>query len=248
MSILHFEVTKETKKTIIGAIEKATGEKAKYQGVPSCAYKIGEYTLNKDGSLTWGDLVDADPAGIEMTGNVVDACVMAGFEPLEWAEFARQEAAMEEKEIVPKEEVNEPEIAEVEIQLGVSLPRNLYTDEEVENIKAIVKSKETILCHALGRESLPVEVTDEMILFNWFATSDPDEATAYTHLVSAICEMAKTQKRITAKEKEVDNEKYAFRCFLLRLGFIGDEYKKERKILLQNLTGSAAFKAGKKGE
>ena len=41
-----------------------------------------------------------------------------------------------------------------------------------------------------------------------------------------------------------ENEKYAFRCFLLRLGFIGEEYKVERKILLKNLTGSSAFKNG----
>ena len=58
--------------------------------------------------------------------------------------------------------------------------------------------------------------------------------------------MARTQKRVTAKEKEVDNERYAFRCFLLRLGFIGAEYKEERKILLRNLTGSSAFKNGHK--
>ena len=55
--------------------------------------------------------------------------------------------------------------------------------------------------------------------------------------------MAKTQKRVTAKEKDVDNEKYTFRCFLLRLGFIGAEYKEDRKILLRNLSGSSAFKA-----
>ena len=60
--------------------------------------------------------------------------------------------------------------------------------------------------------------------------------------------MAKTQKRITAKEKEVDNEKYSFRCFLLRLGFIGDEFKYERKVLLRNLEGSSAFKSGSKKE
>jgi hypothetical protein len=60
--------------------------------------------------------------------------------------------------------------------------------------------------------------------------------------------MARNQKRITAKEKEIPNEKYAFRCFLLRLGFIGKEYKEERKILLRNLTGSAAFKGGVKNE
>ena len=56
--------------------------------------------------------------------------------------------------------------------------------------------------------------------------------------------MALNQKRITAKEKPVDNDKYAFRCFLLRLGFIGEDYKTERKILLRNLSGSLAFKSG----
>ena len=67
---------------------------------------------------------------------------------------------------------------------------------------------------------------------------------AYTHFIAAICDMARNQKRITAKEKPADNEKYAFRCFLLRLGFIGAEYKEERKILLKNLSGSSAFKNG----
>ncbi|MBD5535004.1 MAG: virulence protein, partial [Lachnospiraceae bacterium] len=62
------------------------------------------------------------------------------------------------------------------------------------------------------------------------------------------CKMSKEQKRITAKEKAVDNEKYAFRCFLLRLGFIGTEYKGERKILLKNLSGSSAFKNGERKE
>lgn len=59
--------------------------------------------------------------------------------------------------------------------------------------------------------------------------------------------MSVKQKRIQAKDKVVDNEKYAFRCFLLRLGFIGIEYKADRKILLKNIEGSAAFKKGAKG-
>ena len=66
------------------------------------------------------------------------------------------------------------------------------------------------------------------------------------HFVTALCDMARNQKRITVKEKPVDNDKYAFRCFLLRLGFIGNEYKAERKVLLRNLTGSSAFKSGAK--
>ena len=76
----------------------------------------------------------------------------------------------------------------------------------------------------------------------------PEEVQAYTHFISALCEMARNQKRIMAKEKETPNEKYAFRSFLLRLGFIGKEYKEERKILLRNLSGSSAFKGGAKND
>ena len=80
------------------------------------------------------------------------------------------------------------------------------------------------------------------------ADCKPEELQAYMHFITALCEMTKNQKRITAKEKTVENEKYAFRCFLLRLGFIGDEYKAERKILLRNLTGSSAFKSTERKE
>ena len=97
----------------------------------------------------------------------------------------------------------------------------------------------------LGANALPIEVTDEAVSFPWFAGfPQPEEISAYAHFTGKLIGMAKTQKRVTAKEKETDNEKYAFRCFLLRLGFIGDEYKAARKILLRNLSGSGAFKSG----
>ena len=73
---------------------------------------------------------------------------------------------------------------------------------------------------------------------------EPDEVKAYTHFIAALGKMSRDLKRISATEKEVDNEKYAFRCFLLRLGFIGDAHKATRKILLKNLTGSSAFRNG----
>ena len=53
---------------------------------------------------------------------------------------------------------------------------------------------------------------------------------------------------MSATEQEVENEKYAFRCFLLRLGFIGAEYKNALKILLRNLSGNAAFRDAKNAE
>ena len=93
-------------------------------------------------------------------------------------------------------------------------------------------------------DKLPIEVTDSAVKFPWFSECGADERKAYTHFISALCDLAANAKRVTAKEKETDNDKYAFRCFLLRLGFIGAEYKAERKILLRNLTGSSAFRLG----
>ena len=118
----------------------------------------------------------------------------------------------------------------------------------VGNLKKLLEAKGNLIKKALGIDSLPIEVKEETVEFPWFETISPEETAAYTHFISALCELSKNARRVTAKEKEVDNEKYAFRCFLLRLGFIGTEYKAERKILLRNLSGSAAFKTVKDGE
>lgn len=104
----------------------------------------------------------------------------------------------------------------------------------------------TVQREGLGVNELPIEKTEEKVTFPWFkkVIEDADAANAYIHFVYALCEMAHNQKRISVQEREVENEKYAFQCFLLRLGFIGEKYKVERKILLKNLTGSSAFKNG----
>ena len=107
-----------------------------------------------------------------------------------------------------------------------------------------MESKSSLIKKALNVTDLSILKGDETVSFPWFSdASDPEEVKAYTHLITALCDMAKTQNRVVASAKDVDNEKYAFRCFLLRLGFIGTEYKTERKILLKNLTGSSAFRS-----
>ena len=98
---------------------------------------------------------------------------------------------------------------------------------------------------ALGTDTIVYKITDGKIRFLWFhISSSPEEVTAYTQLITALVEMAKNSKRITAKERTVENEKYAFRCFLIRLGFIGEEYKTSRKILLKHLDGNSSFVSG----
>jgi hypothetical protein len=97
---------------------------------------------------------------------------------------------------------------------------------------------------ALDTDSLEIVITEETVSFPWFKMPEEGswEAAAYTHLASALCEMAKAAKRVTATEKETESEKYSFRCFLLRLGFVGAQFKHERAVLMKNLSGHAAFK------
>lgn len=48
--------------------------------------------------------------------------------------------------------------------------------------------------------------------------------------------------RASAEPLENGNDKYAMRCWLLRLGFIGDEWKSVREHLTKNLSGNAAWR------
>lgn len=131
----------------------------------------------------------------------------------------------------------------------ISMPRSLFTDSALENLKALVAAKGNLIKKALGTDGLPIEVTDTKISFPWFVgMPTPEEMKAYDSFICKLCEMARNAKRVNAKETDTDNEKYAFRCFLLRLGFIGAEFKAERKILLRNLTGSSAFRSGQPKE
>ena len=101
--ILHFNVNGEFRKAMVKAIEKETGGKARYLGVPSCAYEIGNYTVGRNGELEIGDFDDIDEIA-----PVVDACVMAtGISPAEWEENTDVEKTeMELTVTIPIEKVN----------------------------------------------------------------------------------------------------------------------------------------------
>lgn len=233
--VLHFNVKGESRKAMVKAIEKEIGGKAKYLGVPSCAYEIGNYTVGRNGELEFGDFDDLDEIA-----PIVDACVAAtGVSPEEWENNATEE---ENADIGATEGESEPTCDGV----SISVPRAGFTDEALENLHKLVESKAPLMKKAFLTDDLPIIEEEDTISFPWFSNCNADSVLLYTKFIAAICDMAKNQKRITAKPREDENEKYAFRCFLLRLGFIGDEYKADRKVLLANLDGSSAFKSGAK--
>ena len=229
---IRYNVTGAKRKELVKVIANATGARAEYKFMPACNYEIDYFTVTKDGTLLFDDRADS-----EEVERVLEAISAAGFE-CEPQDGGEQPFGEETKEAAEAADTA-PQAANVGLTVEIPLDK-----VAVGNLTKLLDAKGNLIRKALGITDLRIEVLEDRVAFPWFSQVDTDSAAAYTHFISALCEMSRNAKRVTATEKPVDNEKYAFRCFLLRLGFIGSEYKMERKILLKNLTGSSAIKNG----
>ena len=236
---LNFNVTGAKRKELVSEIARIDGSKKEYLGVPSCAYRVGDFHISKDG------VVSADE---EKLTDILETLMVAGFEP---AGQTKEEGKDEPQEAHSEAEKNEPTEKPMPSQnkgeaLTIEIPLAGFDENALANLDNLIKSKGWLIKKALGIEELPIKVGEASMKFPWFKKMpDSDECQAFTDFIGKLAEHSKKQKRISSKVKETENEKYAFRCFLLRLGFIGTEYKKQRKILLSRLNGSSAFKVGK---
>ena len=92
-------------------------------------------------------------------------------------------------------------------------------------------------------------ITEEKVSFTGFPTaSDYDHLTAFGHLAILMNQQAISQKRIQAKDVNDENEKYALRTWLLQLGMNGPDFKETRKILMEKLSGHAAFRTDEEAQ
>ena len=206
------------RKRLVKTISDWLGVPAKYCGAPTFNYEVDYFTIERNGSLSFDDRADS-----EVIERLLEHIYDEGFD-------------IDQSHT---EDEDEP------CALCVSMPRSLFTDSNLENLNALIAAKGSLIKKALGTQDLSLEITDTKVSFPWFPSApSPEEINAYNTFISKLCEMARNQSRVNSSEKPIENEKYAFRCFLLRLGFIGAEYKTARKILLKNLSGSSAFKNG----
>ena len=229
---VRYNVSGDRRQEMVKVVSEALeGWEIKYLGAPSFSYQVGDFEITKNGTLIFADRTDT-----EMVEQVLESLAKAGFE-------------CEAHEDLPKEKQPTEEQEPVADSLSISLPRESFTDAALENLDHLLESKGNLIKKAFGIEEVTYTATEDRITFNWLTGEiEPEKAKATQDFIGKLCEMARTQKRVTAKAKAVDNEKYAFRCFLLRLGLIGNEYKTTRKILMANLSGNASFKSGKKKE
>jgi hypothetical protein len=211
------ERTGKERKALVEAIAMITGEKATYLGMPTAGYEVGSIMVDRDGGICCEDE--------ETMKELIASLAYAGIS-----------AEIEESQ-------EEPETEEADSKgLIISLPPDKVA---VGNLTNLLAAKGSLIKKALGIDELPIDIGEDRVSFPWFTEMpEADAAKAYTNFISLLCKLSKELKRASSTETAVTNEKYAFRCFLLRLGFIGPEYKTERKILLQNLSGNSSWKNG----
>ena len=210
---IAFHLTGENRKTMVKAVSEILEIPAEYQYMPTCAYKIGEcYTVTKECNLEISDSADSKEA----------------------------EHLMEE---LKKRGYDVPETAEPEsTKLTVQMPADYFDEHTLGNLQQICENKAALFQAAFQTDSLDIISSDEKVEFPWFKVEQDGDADAYCTFISMLCKFAKNQKRINNKPETTDNPKYTMRCYLLRLGMIGTEYKAVRKVLLRNLSGSSAFR------
>ena len=125
--IKHFNVSGDTRKKLVKLISSHLGVESRYLGAPSFAYSIGNYTVNKDGSLSW----DEDD---ERTAGLLEAIKAEGLTTTEDEE-------VEEEEVLVEEEMEEAEVN----RLCISFPKSMYDERTLENLKNLVAGKGTLM-------------------------------------------------------------------------------------------------------
>ena len=248
-----------SRKEIVQALEEKWGVKAKYLGMPSCAYEItgekGTFRIDKAGRIL-------DPDGREY-----------GIEEL--LADAPAQAAGESKPA----ETGEPNFQ------GYAFSLEGHTVTSLRNLVNMLASKQDLLCAAFGLEQpilerslaeeldpIPIEDVNAFVaiwrdlergraaglkldlatrtLVLQLPKENPtlEEMAAFRDLAIAIDESAKKLKHSSLKPAQEENPKFAFRTWLIRLGMNGDDFKATRKVLLANLAGDSSFRSPKPSE
>ena len=136
-----------------------------------------------------------------------------------------------------------------ENRLTIQMPADFFDEHTLSNLRQICENKAALFQAAFQTDSLDIISSDEKVEFPWFKVEQDGDADAYCTFISMLCEFAKNQSRINRKPDTSDNPNYTMRCFLIRLGMVGAEFKAARKAILRNLTGNSAFrKAGNSNE
>lgn len=246
------------RKAAAARLAELIGEQAVYTRVPRCAYIVGPYAIERDGTVTTSESVDLAPLRTLAQEGLLEG----------WKKPAEETAETTAEAVT--EAQDEPTEDAAPDALTISLPLSGHTANSLRNLVTMIYSRGRLISKATGgRFAFPLEqvdalkdcltvesvreritpdliglaFTDDVITFTGFPLlDDPEKIQAFTQLAAQMNRLAKEQKRTQAKAVDTTNEKYIFRIWLLALGMGGDEFKITRRVLLAPLSGNAAFK------
>ena len=237
---MRIETNAANRKDVVKAVSAILGQPSRYLGVPTCAYEVGNCTIDRSGAVETED---------EKTAELVRAGLL-------------EQGLIE----TPHTEVDETTVSlPVEGMTAEGLKNLIYLIHSKQYLINRSFAEEVFripaeLVEALGGAGLPdteaflqafqshaegckgIGFLDGKMAFTLPAINDPDMILAFTHLAAAMAQQARGQKRIRPDETIEENEKYYMRIWLLRLGFGGAEGKEVRNLLLKNLKGHSAFR------
>ena len=256
------------RKALAKAIAEELGTTARYLGLPSYGYQIGDYVVDRDGNIT-GENFEA----------LRDFLTRNGYE------LPDQEAPAEAQ---PDDELDEETPADSEAepitQMDISIPARNAAVAQLKNLIFMLHSRQTLINRMTDsdclnipdilidrlQESTPETLEDltsllddsravaELTGFDFrdgkvsmtfpFDETQPERWTTYANLLNRIYDAAMKAIRVFPDRVEPDdqNEKYLAHVWLQRLGYHGADFKAERKILLGHLKGYCAFGSGDK--
>lgn len=233
------------RKEIIKILGEHFGVKAKYMGAPSFAYQIitaegVTYIIDRKGNIK-----NAEGTEFELESLLEDNKA----DPTE--ENLREEISLSmdgHTGVTLRNLVNIINSKQSLIKKALKIETDIVTSEFVEsiNIKIVTIEDFKAALENIGIEKVPgirFGFQEKSISFDFIR--DFEDIEAAIQFAKALNENAKILKQSSPKPTITDNEKFTFRTFLVRLGFVGPGYKKAREVLLKNLEGNGAFRKGK---
>jgi hypothetical protein len=244
------------RKEIVKTLGEHFGVEPKYMGAPSFAYEIATveetYIVDREGKIITSAGNDVKIESI-INGKYEEETI----KPTETETIGFEVTVPMDGHtgISLRNLVNMVYSKQTLIKKSIGITANIIQDdfcigineakiETLEDFKVAIEDLGTESCLGIG-----FDFFDKIIAFKFLEdNANPEKIKPYTQFVALLSQSAKSLKRVSAKAKDTDNDKFTFRVFLIRLGMVGDEYKIARKVLLENLEGNSAFKDGKKPE
>ena len=151
---IDFKVKGEERKKLAYAIGELLGMPVKYTRTPKFDYLSGSSILDKNGV----------------------------FYASEYLTESKLELVLErfyKGEPIQQSEQSENEIVEADV-LSISVPRNMFADDKLENLQKLIEGKQTLFKHAFLTEQSEVVITENQV--SWFPlASELDAVNAYTN-------------------------------------------------------------------